>query len=893
METTLPQTLPFGGLAQTKLYPPRLREDIVPRHQLLTLVCDRISTHPLTLICAPAGYGKTTLLVALHDCFPELPLAWLSLDEEDNDPARFFSALIAALQTLCSDCGKTTLALLSAIRDSAESRRLVGTLINDVLRTLPQPFALVLDDLHLIVEPGIYAALDYLLERLPPQMHLVATTRHDPPLVLARLRARGQLAELRVPNLRFTPEEAHDFLNEKQCLGLSTGELAQLQSRAEGWPAGLRLLAGSLDRISTATDRAAFIQNLTRTHRYVFDFLADEVLKRQEPEARAFLLQTSILPELTPALCTAITGRSDAGALLEDLSRRNLFLVQVDETGTTFRYHALFSDFLCEQLHRESPEQIVELQRRAGDAQRTTAPARAIAHYLAAQVWDGAAQTIEEVGEDLLRQGWFRTLRGWIEGLPAPVREAHPRLLHWLGMCGLQHGDLNDAMIWLESARRGYESTRDQAGQGEALLLMIDAANRQHDYARQGALTQQALTFPLPVHGRVLLLMADVWELIFQRDVKQADEKLDRALTLTLASNDLRAFNAVGPVLNMHLAFLPGGPARLERYCREVLSRFGSGGGSVEACAHSLLGYLLFLKGSLEESSRETEQARAIFQQIGSLAYSQGQTLYVQGLLAELRGDNLKKETLWTEFLPQVEQTPSMRPFVVPVLYFIGRAQWAQRKFDQARQNEARISAISDPEEYPEATVTRRLMRALIEMNDRKFSDAERTLAQSQLIEQQWRHAAVFGGSRVLLAHLHLQCKREQEAWSQFVPFLAECEQRSMPGLILQEMDIAAPLLRLAVERKSHVQFAKRLLEILERAGEPKSVPVPDTGETLTPREVEILKLIAMGASNQAIAQKLVISENTVKVHVTNIHAKLHVSSRTQATARARELHLV
>lgn len=893
METTLPQNLPFGGLAQTKLYPPRLREDIIPRQQLLTLVCDRISTHPLTLICAPAGYGKTTLLAALHDSFPELPLAWLSLDEEDNDPARFFSALVAALQTLCPDCGKTTLAFLSSIHDSAGSRRLVGTLINDVLQTLPQPFALVLDDLHLIVEPGIYAALDYLLERLPPQMHLVATSRHDPPLVLARLRARGHLAELRVPNLRFTPEEARDFLNEKQCLGLSTGELAQLQSRAEGWAAGLRLLAGSLDRISTATDRAAFIQTLTRTDRYVFDFLADEVLKRQEPEARAFLLETSILPELTPALCAAVIGRGDAGALLEDLSHRNLFLVQVDERGTTFRYHALFSDFLCEQLRRESPEQIVELQRRAGDAQRTTAPARAIAHYLAAQAWDGAAQTIEQVSEEFLRQGWFRTLRGWIEALPAPIREAHPRLLQLLGLCAIQHGELNDAMTWLESARRSYESSSDQTGQGETLLLMIDAANRQHDYAHQARLTQQALTFPLPLHGQVMLLLAHVWQLIFQKDVKQADEELSRALELTLASNDLRAFNAVGPVLNMHLAFLPGGPARLEHYCREVLARFRSGGGSVEACAHSLLGYLLFLNGSLEESSRETEQARVIFRQIGSLAYSEGQTLYVQGLLAELRGDYFKKEKIWIEFLPQAEQTPSMRPFVVSVLYFIGRAQWAQRKFDQARQNEARISAITDPEEYPEATVTRLLMRALIEMDDRKFADAERTLAQALLIEQQWRHALVFGSARMLLAYLHLQCKREKEAWSQFAPFLADCEQRNMPGLILQEMEIAAPLLRLAIERKSHLELAKRLLEVLERAGEPKPVPVPDTGEKLTPREVEILKLIATGASNQAIAQKLVISEHTVKVHVTNIHAKLHVSSRTQATARARELHLV
>lgn len=298
-------------------------------------------------------------------------------------------------------------------------------LINDILETLPDPFVLVLDDLHLVSEPAVYTALDYLLERLPPQMHLMAATRHDPPLALARLRGRGALAELRLPDLRFTLDEAAAFLN-TQRLGLSPEDLASLHSRTEGWAVGLRLLADSLNRIPTRSGRSAFITYLAQTDRYVFDFLADEVLSRQSSAVRTFLLETSILPELTPALCQAVTGRADALAILEDLYRRNLFLVAVDDGRWTtddgpqttdlirrpssmvrrlssvvhrpiYRYHALFAEFLRRRLTQEMPERLVELHARA--AQAETVPARAIAHYLAAQLWEPAAQAMGAVSQ--------------------------------------------------------------------------------------------------------------------------------------------------------------------------------------------------------------------------------------------------------------------------------------------------------------------------------------------------------------------------------------------------------------------------------------------------------------------------------------------------------------
>jgi len=876
-------------LTQTKFVPPRLQDDVVQRGRLVDTLRTAVESRPLTLLSAPAGYGKTTLLASLTD----LPLAWISIDEEDNDPARFFITLLNALQKLDPGFGEGIQSLLSSLENPAgESRRIISAFINEVLEKLPETL-LVFDDLHLISEPVIYLALDYLLEHLPPQMHLIIATRQDPPLSLARLRARGQLAEFRAPDLRFTTDEATLFLNEKQCLGLSSHDLTKLQSRAEGWAAGLRLLAGSLDHIPSANDRTAFIQDLALSDRYVFDFLADEVLKRQEPKVRAFLLETSILPEITPSLCAAVTGRSDAQAVLEELYRRNLFLIQAGGTDRIYRYHALFAEFLREQLEQDMPERIAELHRCAAEEQKSTAPARAVAHYLSAELWDDAAQAIEQVSEDFVHQGLLKTLHGWIETLPTQMRDTHPRLLCVSGMLALQRGELNDALTLLESARRKFETNGDQANLAEVLLLMIDTVSRQHDYVRQAELTQKALALPLPIHGRVQLLMAQVWQSLFQSDYRQADEALDQALNLTLVSNDLRAFNVMAPIVNVHLAFLPSGTARLEHYCLEVLAHFKQGISAIRAGTLSTQSYLLFLNGALEQAAGAADEARFLCAQLGGVAYSDFQARFVQGQIAGIRGEYAMIEELWRDALPLTEQVSSLHPYVVMALYFIGRAQWMQSKFDQARQTEARISAILDPSEFPETTVVRKVMRALIEITDRKFKDAEHTLQEGDAVEQQWFHAAVFGSARVMLAHLYLLQKREQEAWLQFKPFLAECERRNMAGLILRETPLSIPLLHLAVEKKSHMDFAQRLLHQLSASDSPKPVPIPETGQMLTVREIEVLKLIAEGASNQVIAQRLVISEHTVKAHITSIFSKLQVTSRTEAAAHARELRLV
>ena len=534
-----------GWLAVTKLHFPQLRSDLIPRRALLAALRTSVASHALTLLSAPAGYGKTTLLASLAAECPDLHFVWLSLDADDNDPGCFLSGLIAAIQQVNPDCASTPQMLLAQAPDpAAEARRVVGALVNSILECQPD-MCLVLDDLHLVTEPAVYDALDYLLDRLPPRAHVVIASRYDPALRLAHLRARGELAELRLNELRFTEGEAYEFLNDRLELGLGDDDLASLLSRTEGWPAGLRLLAGSLAQIPSPAERSAFVLHLAQSERHVFDFLAEEVLARQERDVRSFLLDTSVLPELTPELCQAVTGRADAGALLDGLYRRNLFLTATYSAegaggARCYRFHALFADFLSNTLHQEAPGRAAELHLRAAEAYRPAQPAQAIAHYLAAGAWDAAAASIERAGQEALRRGMLDLLQGWIRALPAEVREARPYLGYYLGVCELHRRDLAAAVAHLEQAQAGFELSGDRVGQGGALAYLSQAAFLQADFGRGHLLIGRALAHPVPSDTRVQLLLERARIGLWQGQHASAEDDLRAALDAYEASRRCR-----------------------------------------------------------------------------------------------------------------------------------------------------------------------------------------------------------------------------------------------------------------------------------------------------------------------------------------------------------------
>ena len=420
----------------TKLFIPPLRPKIVLRPRLIERLNKGLtSDRKLTLISASAGFSKTTL-VSEWIVDSGRPTAWLSLDEGDNDPACFLMYLVAALQTIASNIGAGAMAVLQSPRPpSTES--ILTTLLNEIT-TIPGNFLLVLDDYHVIDAKPVHQALTFLLEHLPPQAHLVIATREDPPLPLARLRARGQLtelraAELRAADLRFTPTEAADFLNGVMGLDLAVEDIAALEARTEGWIAGLQFAALSMQRCQDAT---SFIKSFTGSHHFVLDYLVEEVLQRQPDSIQAFLLRTSILDRLCGPLCDAVLRSPSASGqeTLEDLERANLFIVPLDNERRWYRYHHLFAELLRQRLHQSASSGneeggVAEYHTRASQWYEDHGlEIEAFQHAAAANDIERAEGIIEGKGIPLHFRGAVAAILGWLASLPKTVLDARPSL---------------------------------------------------------------------------------------------------------------------------------------------------------------------------------------------------------------------------------------------------------------------------------------------------------------------------------------------------------------------------------------------------------------------------------------------------------------------------------
>ncbi|MFN2168528.1 MAG: AAA family ATPase, partial [Anaerolineae bacterium] len=388
------------SILQTKLFVPPIRPELVSRPRLI----ERLNTgqdRKLTLLSAPAGFGKTTLL-SEWVTQSQGQTAWLSLDKEDNDEVRFWTVVIAAIQTIQDSLGRDAMQLLHAPQPPA-TQVILTKLLNQVA-DLPRGIVLVLDDYHLISEPAIHEGLSFLLEHQPPQLHVAISTRADPPLPTHRLRARGQLTELRAGDLRFTADEAAAFLNSAMRLDLAREDVEALEARTEGWIVGLQLAALSLQG---RTDASQFIAAFSGSHHYVLEYLAEEVVHRQPEPVQRFLMQTSILDSLCGPLCNALTGQSDGEAMLAHLRQRNLFILPLDDEHRWFRYHHLFADLLGNLLRKEWPPELIRaIHLRACEwyAQNGLA-AEAVSHALAARDFHRTAQLIEDHSLAMVTRG--------------------------------------------------------------------------------------------------------------------------------------------------------------------------------------------------------------------------------------------------------------------------------------------------------------------------------------------------------------------------------------------------------------------------------------------------------------------------------------------------------
>jgi len=882
-----PRSLRF---VETKLRPPLLRDDVVPRQRLMALLRQALAA-PLTLISAPAGYGKTTLLAALSRMTPELDIAWVSVDEDDNDPNVFAAALVASLRRIDPHLGGDAEALLPSVTGMA--RGVLDLLINDVCEHHPAPLLIVLDDFHRVTESSIARSLEYLIERLPAQMHLVIATRHDPQLPLPRLRVRQQVAEIRFDDLRFSEQEASELLNDILGLGLSAENVTILHQRTEGWAAGLTLLVGALKRLPAALDRDTFLAHLAQLDRYLFDFLAAEVLDALSDEERRFVLDCAILSELSPETCEAVTGRTDSAQALKDLYARNLFVMALDQPPSTFRFHDLFREFLLHRLAGESRVRLAQLHRRAGEAERVYS--RSVTHYIAAEAWDEAAQLIEQRGELTLREGCLVTLSSWIDALPTEVVQAHPRLSYLLGVAAWTRFDIGVTVEHLRRAVDGFRAAGDGEGLGPALVYLSNALGAVGDFESANVLSREASRLDLNMSSRLGLLIQETWFDMAAGESARAAEAFDAALDLVEASDDSELVHALGRSIHCYLFGIPAVTPRIERFVRITLPHTHISS-VIRASTLKLLAWAQLWRGHFDRALETAAEAMELAERLGGLRSVSLEGALLRALVAAVRRDDRAADAMLKLVFDALRQ-PDSRAFteawMAGYLIALGRIRLMQGRVGEARQAEQRIRTIENLREWPIAPVARAAFRGLICAAEGKEAEAELAFREAVALQERVRIDYFAGNARVQLATLLLRRGDEDQALAVFTPLLEEHERNRTAGALLMEGSAIRSLLRLARERSAHPAFVGQLLRTMGEAPEPEQTSiVTPGGEPLTAREVEVLGLVAEGASNAAIGDKLAISVHTVKRHVANVLQKLGAASRAEAGAIARRLRV-
>jgi LuxR family transcriptional regulator, maltose regulon positive regulatory protein len=907
-------------LLATKLHVPRPRPGFLARPRLLERLTEGTAGE-LTLVCAPAGFGKTSLL-ADWARRSRGPVAWLSLDGGDSDPARFWRYVAAALDELRPGVGQRVGALLQGAQPPPEA--IVTTLVNELVQG-PEEVVLVLDDYHLVEAPAVHDSLAVLLERLPPQLHLVLASRADPPLPLARLRARGQLLELRETDLRFTPEEAAALLRATVGPDLPEAAAAALGDRTEGWAAGLQLAALSLRGHG---DVGAFVERFSGSHRYVLDYLTQEVLDRQPKPLRTFLLETSILERLSGPLCDAVCGRTGSQQLLEQAERANLFLVPLDEVRGWWRYHHLFADLLRARLHQQQPERVPALHRAAAAWHEAHDLAdEAIGHALAAGEATWAARLIErQLDEHILRWEGV-TLRRWLAALPAELVSSRPRLLLAQARLALISGDLEAIEGPLAAAERrvadaAAEPFEPSVGRAASTMANLPAAialqraglaHLRGDAEQTMASARQALA--ALGEGEWMLESLIRWQQCVARWLRGELVEAEAALASGIAGWRAASHRApAAAALGYHgLGLIQRDQGRLEAALatyREALAVAAEPDGpapQLAGVAQVGLAGVLYERDELDAAREHATDGITLCRQ---LAYTPplASGLVTLAWIRQAQGDYAGALDAIGQ-AERIELSPVVIGLLNPVPAQRARLALAQGDVDAAvGWARARGLTAEDDPGYPHEGEYLVLARVLLATRA-----PEPALG---LLERLGARAAAQGRTGSVIQVRALQALARSVGGDQpgALAALAEALTLATPEgylrVFVDEGPLMAALLRQLLsgrrqERPAAVDgppsdYLVRLVEAFEQAGLPVRPPVRRGGmvvaglvEPLTERELEVLRLLATGASNRAVAKELVVTLDTVKRHVSHLFSKLEVANRTQAVARARELGLL
>jgi len=869
------------------------------------------------LISAPAGFGKTTLLVewlkGRED--GDQSVAWVSLDEGDNDPVRFLSYLVAALRrTVGEGFGEGVLAALRS-PEAPRMEAVLSAFVNE-LADLPGEVAVVLDDYHVIDSESVHGIVSFLLERLPEGAHIVISGRVDPPLPLARLRAGGQMSELHAADLRFTPEEAAAFLSDVMGLNLSAEDVAALEERTEGWIAALQLAALSMRE---RKDISGFVRSFSGSHRDVFDFLAEEVLQRQTDRVQTFLLETSILDSLSGPLCDALTGRNDGQRMLERLERENLLVVPLDDDRGWYRYHHLFADFLRGRLWRESPERAGELHLRASDWYEENAlVAEAVAHALSAGDHERAARLMESgVGQTWYR-GEVMTLLGWLRTLPKEAMLRRPLLLVWYAAALMLVGRFDGVESLLREAEGAVGAFGE--GQGEEPQRRADEADPQHVLATAAAVrslharlqgdpqgasehARRALAL-LPADNLdprpfAALCLAEAYRVA--DDLEAADETFAETAELgRAAGHDYIALTAMGSLA--HLRMSQGQLREASASLRQALGFAAKRGAELLPAVGRVrigMGELFYEWDDLEVSERELILGTELAERAGELEIlARGQVTLSRVKRARGDAEGALELAHKAERLARESGAPQT---IADAALWKARLHLMGNELRAAASDLERASGVGDVPRSTRESERISLARLLIARED--HDEALRVLDSLREMAE-----VADGRSSVIqvftLQALALRAKDENNrAIDVMGRALALAEPEGYVRTFVDEGPPMAELLsgvldarqrgRLDSLRCVPAHYVRTLLATLERKAPSTAQPTPGLPEALSERELEVLQLIAVGKSNRRIASELFVSVGTVKTHVNNLYRKLDAHSRTQAVARARELKLL
>ena len=877
-------------LLVTKLFAPPRRRDRVHRPRLLKKL-DQGLTRKLTLISAPAGYGKTTLLSDwMHGI--EIASAWLSLDPGDNDPNRLLQHLRAAIRQM------EPAVVEGPINPSPQQPPLssqLTTLINDLAESAEEnKHALILDDYHCIESKVIHDGVEFLLEHLPSNLHLVIGTRYDPPVRLSRFRAQDQLIELRARDLTFTPDEARAYLTARTGNRLSDADIVTLQQRTEGWIVGLQLAALSLRDRDEVT---RFIRDFSGSHRHVLDYLTDEVLDQQTPEVRDFLLRTSILDRLCGPLCDAVTDGTDGQERLDALEAANLFVVPLDDERNWYRYHHLFAELLRHRLRQTLPEETANLHHKAADwLEAEGMTGEAIDHALKAGDPTRAATLVEAYAFEALDRGQLVTLNSWLNALPNDLVAGRPWLslfLAWTKMLSGHTEGVEEHLASVEAS--GYASGSDREEiEGNLLALQTHLAAFRGDAASAQSLGRQALIKLPPerdnVRSSVALTLGG--SCLLNNDLKGADEAFHEAVDLaSRAGNPHVAVPALSAIAWLQIGRGELRQAATTCHRAEALATNRQGKPlPVAAQAYANLVDLHYEWNELEQAEHHLEQT------LRSVAHWGNPDVLIRSRVSQARLAITRGELdAARQALEQADGVTASPWPGTSSLRTDGRLRLWQARGDEAALKRWLGTGAPDLEAEPSflyETTYLGLARVLIAAGDPNVALA---------LLQRWLEAAEAKGrigSTIALGTLRSlaedRLERSEDATKSLRRALYLAESEGYLRTFIDEGSALIPVLENVAAGGDASSYARKILAVIESQSVGRSNDrLPPLIEPLSPRESTVLRLLSGGMSNKEIARELDLSVNTVKVHTQNIYGKLAVKSRLQAVQRARDLKLI